>query len=475
MNRDLQAILREDLTAFTEKVFETVSPGDEYVDNWHVSAITYRLGQCLTGETRRLLITQPPRSLKSICTSVAFVAWALGRDPSQKFICVSYSQDLALDLARQFRLVVESDWYQDLYPGMRLKKNAEADFVTTKAGGRLATSIGGTLTGRGADYIVIDDPLKAEEAQSETTRKRVIECYSGTLSTRLNDKRKGVIIVVMQRLHEDDLAGHLSLTSQFKHLDLPAIAIEDERVAVGPGRFHMRREGEALQPKRESLETLQQIKTDLGSLKFSAQYQQRPIPTEGNLVKRAWFGQYSKVPTGPGVETIQSWDTASSAKDTADYSVCVTAVLHNKQLYITDVWRGRLTYPDLKRKVVGHAVDMGTGIVLIEKAASGMHLVDELRREQDARMPRPIGILPDTDKVVRMEAASAMIERGDVYMPAEADWLDVFLVELLAFPRGRNDDQVDALSQLINWIKKRPPMIGYHGIVPAGEVIHLDY
>ncbi|MGE0409898.1 MAG: terminase, partial [Amphiplicatus sp.] len=296
----MNALLRSDLLSFIVKVFQTVSPGDAYVHNWHIEAIAHELTRCRDGETRRLLVTQPPRSLKSICTSVAFVAWALGRDPKRRFICVSYSQDLALELARQFRLVVDSDWYKALFPAMRLKKDSGGECVTTEGGGRLATSIGGTLTGRGADYIVIDDPLKAEEAQSHSARRRVIDWYAGTLTTRLNDKRDGRIVMVMQRLHEDDLAGHVLGESgeTWTHLDLPAIAIEDEEVRIGPNAVHRRKAGEALQARREPLDVIERIRAEIGSLTFIAQYQQRPIPMEGNLVKRAWLQTFEAAPEG---------------------------------------------------------------------------------------------------------------------------------------------------------------------------------
>ena len=269
----LAALLCTDLNVFVHKVFTTVSPGDLYRHNWHIEAITYDLGRCLSSDNTRLLITQPPRSLKSICSSVAIVAWALGHDPALRFICVSYSQELAGDLSRQFRLVVDSDWYRALFPRMRLTKDTGAQCVTSAGGGRIATSIGGTITGRGADIIIVDDPLKAEDAFSETARNAVIDWYSTTLVTRLNDKARGAIVVVMQRLHEDDLAGHLLIQGGWRHLDLPAIAIEDQRICIGPNPddMHCRKEGEVLHPEREPRATLDRIKADLGSLTFSAQ------------------------------------------------------------------------------------------------------------------------------------------------------------------------------------------------------------
>ncbi|MEL6666936.1 MAG: terminase, partial [Pseudomonadota bacterium] len=166
------------------------------------------------------------------------MAWALGHNPKLKFICVSYSQDLSEELARQFRMVVKSDWYRALFPGMRLQSETASKCVTTRGGSRVATSIGGTLTGRGADFIIVDDPMKAEDAQSDAVRKKVSDWYRGSLVTRLDDQSRGVILVVMQRLHEDDLAGEVIDTGTFEHLNLPSIAIEDQTVSLGRGRTH---------------------------------------------------------------------------------------------------------------------------------------------------------------------------------------------------------------------------------------------
>jgi len=190
MQRRLAALLRTDPRYFIQKVFATLCPGERYVHNWHVDAIVHRLTLVYSGENRRLLINQPPRSLKSISVSVAFVAWVLGHDPSRRIIIVSYSQDFAAELHRQFRVVVESDWYQALFPGTLWSKETGFEMVTTMGGGRYATSVGGTLTGRGADLIIVDDPLNANEAQSEPARKRVIDWYAGSLVSRLMTRKR---------------------------------------------------------------------------------------------------------------------------------------------------------------------------------------------------------------------------------------------------------------------------------------------
>jgi hypothetical protein len=157
----LAALLRTDLRFFVRKCFQTILPGTRYLPNWHIDAIVHQLMRVQAGEVSRLLINQPPRSLKSICVSVAYVAWLLGHDPSRRVIVVSYSNEFAAELHRQFRMVIDAAWYRALFPSMRPAKDSGTELVTTAGGSRYATSIGGTLTGRGADLIIVDDPLKA--------------------------------------------------------------------------------------------------------------------------------------------------------------------------------------------------------------------------------------------------------------------------------------------------------------------------
>ena len=287
----LDAILRRDLYTFVQAAFGVVSPGDSLARNWHLEAITYALTRVLNGETKRLIITVPPRSLKSICASVAFPAFVLGQDPTRRIICVSYSEGLARKHANDCRALMRSPLYTRAFPNTRIdpSKDTELEVATTNRGFRLATSVGGTLTGRGGNLLIIDDPLKPQEAQSETARDNLWQWYTNTLLSRLDNKAEDAIVVVMQRLHVDDLVGHLLEHGGFEHLDLPAIAEVDEAIPLGPGRQHVRSIGDVLHPEREPLPVLEEIKRAMGSLEFSAQYQQRPIPLGGNLIKWAWF------------------------------------------------------------------------------------------------------------------------------------------------------------------------------------------
>jgi len=353
-------------------------------------------------------------------------------------------------------MVIDAPWYRALFPAMRPARDSGTELVTTAGGSRYATSVGGTLTGRGADLIIVDDPLKAEEAMSEPARRRVIDWYAGTLVSRLNDKENGPIIVVMQRLHEDDLAGHLIRQDGWHHLDLPAIAVEDSEIPIGHGKRILRRRGEVLHADRESEAALDRIKTEIGSLMFSAQYQQRPVPVEGNLIRRNWFRLYDRPPQpGPRDHVAQSWDIAMMTGEANDFSVCTTWRLVGPDYYLIDVFRARLQYPDLRRQVASLAARHGAGTILIENAGPGMTLLQDLRRDLPPGLTNPIGQKPEGSKTDRMVAQSAKIEAGHVYLPKEADWLDSFLLELLAFPNGRHDDQADSVSQFLKWATMR--------------------
>ena len=454
MDRLLQALLRRNLRYFIEKVFATVSPGETYLHNWHIDAVAHQLTRVHAGECLRLLINQPPRSLKSISTSIAFVAWMLGHDPSRRIIVVSYSGDFAAELHRQFRMVATSRWYAELFPQLRIIKETAFELVTSLGGGRYATSIGGTLTGRGADLIVVDDPLNAAEVYSEPARARVINWYSGALVSRLNSKRTGAIIVVMQRLHEEDLAGHLLAKGGWRHLNLPAIALEEESIIVGANKTHQRRIGDVLHREREDLPALEAIKAEVGSLLFSAQYQQQPIPMEGNLIRRAWFPFYDELPGGSYANRfVQSWDVAMTTGDRNDFSVCTTWLVTNSAAYLVHVFRSRLEFPDLRRKVIAMAAQFSATSVLIEDAGPGMNLLQDLRASAPLGSTRPLGVKPEGSKVERMAAQTAKIEAGQIHLPRNAPWLDTFLMELLAFPHGRHDDQVDSVSQFLRWLQ----------------------
>jgi hypothetical protein len=314
--RQLQALLRLNFGAFTERCFYELSPSETYLRNWHLEALTYHLGEVVAGRCQRLLITLPPRSLKSLFASVAPPAFVLGHDPARKLICVSYASELAVAHANSFRAIVNTRWYQDLFPGMRVdsRKDTETEVRTTQGGFRLTTTVGGSLTGRGGSIIIIDDPIKAADAHSEAARIKVTTWFDETLQSRLDNKRTDAIILVMQRLHVDDLAGHVLKAGGWTHLDLPTISEHRQEVRLGPDRFHVRPPDDVLHPEREPREVLEVLRASMGSAAFSAQYHQRPVPAGGNLIKWKWFGTWDQLPESQfDHKIVQSWDTASRA------------------------------------------------------------------------------------------------------------------------------------------------------------------
>ena len=341
-NLVLQALLAEDLTAFTEFAFGLVRPGIEFRPNWHFEAVTYKLSQVTKGAIRRLIVTLPPRTLKSFCASVALPAWFLGHYPWERVVVVSYSDFLARTHANDFRRLVNDPLYQATFPTMRLERDTDREIMTTKRGKRIATSIDGTLTGLGGNLIIIDDPIKLGDAMSEAVRQRVIEWYRSTLLSRGDDKTATRIIVVMQRVHQNDLVGYLQEQGGFEVLKLPAIAQKSQTYELGSGRTHTRQQGELLHPAHEPAEALIELKREMGPIAFSAQYQQSPIPPGGTIVKRKWLATYDQIGSQPGDRIVISWDIALSETESGDYSAAVVLLIRKEVFFILEVVRGAL-------------------------------------------------------------------------------------------------------------------------------------
>jgi predicted phage terminase large subunit-like protein len=455
---EYRAITRRDFYTFLDRAFRELNPQAKFLSNWHIELMANELERCRLGETKRLIINVPPRSLKSHCATVAFPAFVLGHDPTAQIICASYGQDLANKHAADCRTLMASEWYEGLFP-TRLSSHRQAlqEFTTTANGFRLATSVEGAMTGRGAGFIIIDDPLKPDEALSETQRKAVNEWFDHTLYSRLNDKRSGCIIIIMQRLHEDDLVGHVLEQEVWKVLRLPAIAEEDEihriETPLKTESFR-RRAGEALHPDREPLEVLEKLRRTLGEYNFAGQYQQAPAPLGGGLVKAEWFKTYTAATLPIAFELVfQSWDTANKSTELSDYSVCTTWGVKDKKLFLLHVLRKRLEYPGLKRAVHSQAASFRPKNILIEDKASGTQLIQELRNDglHAVTSYDPIGL----DKIMRLHSVTNTIENGFVYLPDNAEWLALYIHELTTFPNGKYDDQADSTSQALDWIKGR--------------------
>jgi predicted phage terminase large subunit-like protein len=441
-------LLRRDFMKFLHRSFLWLNPGATFLPNWHIRAIAYQLDRVRRGEITRLIINLPPRYLKSITVSVAFPAFLLGLDPRRKIIAISYGDELSAKHASDFRSVVNSSWYQRAFRAMRIARNTELEVMTTRRGFRKSTSVMGTLTGLGGDLVIIDDPQKPIDAQSEARRTSLNQWFANTLMSRLDNKQTSAIIIVMQRVHMDDLSGYLKNSPEkWEVLSLPAIAVEDASIPIGPNEYHDRKAGEALHPEHEPIETLHNIELTLGPDVFAAQYQQDPVPEGGAMIRREWFQYYDDPPARvPGARVIQSWDTAAKDGAQNDWSVCTTWLIFEKNYYLLDLVRGRFEYPLLRDTAIELANRFKPDEILIEDASTGIALAQDLREQGEFYINlKKI----EHDKIGRVYVQQAKFAAGRVWFPSNAPYLPELERELLTFPQSRHDDQVDSVTQAL--------------------------
>jgi predicted phage terminase large subunit-like protein len=454
---EYSAILRVDFVSFIIRSFYELNPQGNLILGRYIDLLAAKLQKCRTGQIRRLIVNLSSRMLKSHATSVAFPAWVLGHDPSKQIICASYGQELADKHARDCRTLMSSPFYRRIFPRTVISpvKNSVNDFMTTAQGFRMATSVNGVLTGRGADMLILDDILKPDDALSETRRRATNDWYFNTLLSRLNSKDSGQIILVMQRLHQEDLVGEVLEKEPWDVLSLPAIAQQDEKYLIESpfgDSFFIRKVGEALHPERDSVETYRTMREAIGEYNFESQYQQSPISLEGGLIKREWLKYYDLAEKPEGFTyTLQSWDTANKNGALNYFSVCTTWGVRDGQFYLLDVYRKRLDYPALKRVAVELSAKFKPTKLLIEDKSSGSSLIQELKAA-GVLLIEPYVPPPGSDKGFRFAAQAIHFEAGRVLLPRQSTWLDEYVLEITGFPGTKYDDQVDSTSQALEFL-----------------------
>ncbi|AAZ68420.1 phage terminase large subunit [Ehrlichia canis] len=450
---------------FLKLCFKTVSPNNKIINNWHIKIIADRLEATLNGKINRLIINMPPRFIKSICVSIAWPSWILGLNPQARIIVASYSQVLSEKLSLDNRYILQSEWYKKLFPHVILSKdqNTKQKFQTIQRGYRFATSVGGSITGEGGDILIIDDPMNPMQALSKTYRQRVCHWFEQSFMTRLNDRKNSIVIIVMHRLHHDDLTGYLlskKLCNKWHLLSLPLIAEQNNTFysITSPWKFkhgkktrnilHTRKEGDPLY-KKYGKKYIEELKSELGSYAFAAQYQQNPIHLSNGMIKYVWLQRYSSY-NYEDTNITQSWDTASSSNKTSNYSVCTTWSYKNNCFFLLEVYKAKLEYKSLKQEIINLANHWKPNAILIEKKASGLQIVQELTN--NCTIPI-IGIVPTTDKVTRFYNVIPIFESRKIFLPNDAPWLSNFEQELLSFPNTQNDDQIDSITQYLHWFQ----------------------
>ena len=454
------------LSAFSQAAWPLLKPV-ELSWNWHHDLICEYLMLAKAGKVRRLIITVPPRSTKSTLVSVMFPAWAWTETPEMSFIVASYSGELSTEMSVLRRNLLQSDWYRQRWPGkveFALDQNQKTHYENLRQGQMIATSITGTVTGRGCDCLIIDDPLNPKEAFSDLEREAANRNFDSTFRSRLNDASTGSIVCIMQRLHERDLVGHILDTEakEWTVVSLPTEAEVEEDVTFPiSGRVVHRSPGDLLHPERFPRTWVELEKVGQGSYVWAGQHQQRPAPMGGAIFKSQWF-QYYDMNTLPDKfrAVVISLDTAYEVKKTADFSVATVWGESERGFYLLHLWRGRAEFPQLREITQELARSWRPDAVVVEKAASGRSLLHELR--QGTNLP-VVGWPVDKDKSQRAHAVTPLFEAGRVFFPqpTHAPWLQDYLHEMELFPGAAHDDQVDSTTMGLGYMRRS----GTHGVI----------
>jgi predicted phage terminase large subunit-like protein len=444
--------LRHDFVTFIAKVFSTINPGVQYQPNWHINLIAKHLEAIRTGQIKRLIINMPPRALKSVCISVAWPAWLLGHNPSSRIMAASYSSILSTKHSLDTRLVISSNWYKKLFPNTKIFKghNQKSKFLTTKNGFRFALGVGGSATGEGGDFLIIDDPHNPTEINSTKMRNKAIEWFEQTFVTRLNDQNKGAIVLVMQRLHQDDLSAHLESSGNWTTLKIPAIAPCDIKYKLGDFS-KLYKENELLNKRRDQREFLHNIEQEIGSRNYAAQFLQEPLPVSYSLLSLENIHYFEKVPERFDF-FVHSWDTAIKVSEKTDYSVGTIWGILGDKYYLLGMIRKKLIYSALKNELEKQINKYNPRFVLIEDKASGQPLIQDLKL---AGFTNIRAIKPTLDKVTRFAAIIHFFENGTVLIPNKSAFNQVLIAEITNFPGSKHDDIIDSISQFLNFIKNQ--------------------
>lgn len=453
-----------------------------FVDNWHIGVITEHLEAVSNGEIQNLVINIPPRHTKSLVVSVFWPSWEWTHAPYIQWLYSSYAEKLSKRDSIRTRRLIRSAWYQGQWGNAFDLTKADALRLDNTAGGyRVATSVGGTGTGEGGDRVIVDDPHKAGAIESETKRDTDLDWWDNEMSTRLNDPRTGARVIIMQRLHEADLTGHVLSQGGYVHLRIPAryepkaysygSAIPDPPPDPVEWTDPRTEPGEPLNPGRFGEAELAEIELRLGSYMTASQLQQRPTPAGGGIMKRTWWRFWVPqnsdlppvtvaLPDGSHIEAvtvkipvrvdrlIQSWDMAFKAKTDSSYVVGQIWGAKGADRYLMDQVREHAEFT----RTLAMVRNMNrrwpqTEEKLVEDKANGPAIIDSLRSE----IGGIVAIEPDGDKAARLRAVSPQAESGNVYLPhpAVAPWVWDFIEELAAAPLGDYDDQADACSQAL--------------------------
>lgn len=438
------------LEAFIKRCFYSILPADPFLNNWHISILAYILEMVYKTEIKRLVICMPPRYLKSICVSTAFPAWVLGKNPTSKIIVASYAMPLAEKLSVDTKNIILSPWYKEAFPDVELHHAvcSKRKFMTTVGGFRLASSIHGSLTGEGGDILIADDPQKPLDTMNKKYRDKTYNWILNTFFSRLNSKKNGTIIIVMQRLHVDDIVGRLvggHLTGKMLEqingwtvLNLAAVAIREEE---------FRNIGVALNEKTENVDTIKEIEKQIGRYFFNAQYQQNPETSKRGFLRKSQICFFAGdmdffIQNGVFISIDSAFKNGANNDDTAITLWCCS----ESDLILFGVISAKMEFMEAIECVKSLVAKYHVLQILIEDKGSGTSLIQVLREKYRSKV---IPVKVTQPKEVRFAGILSYFEMGRVLI-ADNVSQDV-INQLISFPNGKHDDIVDSVSQFIAW------------------------
>lgn len=463
---------RRKLADFVRYAWPTIEPGTPLLWSWHIDAICEHLEAVTEGDIRKLLINVPPGSMKSLIVSVAWPAWQWIKRPNMRSLFSSYAIELALRDSVRCRDLITSDWYLESFePAWSLKgdQNVKGYFENDAKGFRFSHSVGSKATGFRGHQVICDDPLNINDAHSELKRAEAIRWWDQTMPSRVNDPRAGAFVVIMQRAHDNDLAGHILKQGGYETLIIPAEYDPDRSRVTSIGWSDPRKQaGDLFFPELFPREVLDDFKKRLGPIAYAGQYQQHPVPAEGGMFKREWFryfrtidiageAYYECVTSQRRVKRSDCWrfivaDTAITEKEQSDYTVRQVWDVEKSRdsdgkvipgaAFIIDQWRERKLAVDVERALRNDLQSFAPLFVGVEDWAGSKHLIQMWQR--DGLPVRPVKA--DRDKVTRAIPLQTMMANGRVYTPLDAQWRADFEDEVLKFPLVDHDDQVDATA-----------------------------
>lgn len=452
-----------------------IEPGQPYTHGWHIDVMCAHLEEVTDGNIRRLLINVPPGTMKSLLVNVFWPAWEWGPRnlPHLRYLATSHNMGNSARDNLKMRRLITSDWYKARWPEVKLTRdqNEKINFETTATGFRIAAAAGG-ITGKRGDRVLVDDPHSVDSANSDALRSATVEWFLEAIPSRLNNPDASAIIVVMQRLHEDDVSGAILDRPElgYVHLMLP-MRYESDRSCVTPlGNVDPRvHEGELLFPKRYPEYSVRELEVSLASA-ASGQLQQRPSPKGGGILKREWWllwddniarqcGLQSAASYPPFLFRIAVVDSAFTEKTENDPSACtvwgvwVDPRTRRHRLMLIYAWARHLDFAGLRRDVADTCRKFRVDRLVVEGKASGLSLAQEIRRMY-ADEPWSVHVVNPgaLDKVARAHRASPTLENGVVFAPNRG-WADRVIDECAKFPRGKHDDLVDTVTMGINFLR----------------------